>query len=78
MAILTDTLKPKLKHPFPLGNRFWKDPKTGLIIPKHADENIVWKEKLLLQAENDTILQTDLLAACAESLLYFVNAFVWT
>ena len=38
----------------------------------------MWKEKLLLQAEHDTILQTDLLAACAESLLYFVNAFVWT
>ncbi len=78
MGVLTATCKPKLKHPFPLGNRFWKDPKTGLIIPKHADENIVWKEKLLLQAAHDTILQADLLAACAESLLYFVNAFVWT
>ncbi len=76
--LLTETLKPQLKQPFPLGNRYWKCKKTGLVVPKHVDENIVWKEKLLLQAENDTILQADLLAACAESLLYFVNAFVWT
>ena len=78
MALLTETLKPALKQPFPLGNRYWKCKKTGLIVPKHVDENIGWKEKLLLQAENDTILQDDLLAACAESLLYFVNALVWT
>ncbi|KKL87538.1 hypothetical protein LCGC14_1933770, partial [marine sediment metagenome] len=45
MAILTDTLKPKLKHPFPLGNRYWKCPKTNLIVPKHVGENIMWKEK---------------------------------
>ncbi len=67
-----------MKQPFPLGNRYWTDSKTGLIIPKFLDENIVWKEKLLLEAENDTILQADLLAACAESLLFFTNAFVWT
>ena len=78
MTMLTETLKPQLKQPFPLGNRYWKCKKTGLIVPKYANENIIWKEKLLLQAEHDIILQTDLLAACAESLLYFVNAFVWT
>ena len=75
---LTQTFKPTLSTPFPTQVRFWKDPKTGLIVPKHEDENRVWKEKLLLSAENDPILQADLLAACTESLLYWVNAFVWT
>ena len=77
-TILTELLKPTLKQPFPLGNRYWTDPKTGLVVPKWLDENIAWKEKLLLEAEHDTILQNDLLAACAESLLFFTNAFVWT
>ncbi len=76
--ILTQTCKPELSTPFPRGNRYWKDPKTRLIVPKFEDENREWKEKLLLAAENDTILQNDLMAACAESLLYFTNAFVWT
>lgn len=76
--MLTEIYKPTLKQPFPTGNRYWKDPKTGLILPKFEDENRVWKEKLLLEAEHDTILQADILAACAESLLYWVNAFVWT
>ena len=76
--MLTETLKPQLKHPFPLGNRFWKCKKTGLIVPKHVNENISFKQELLIKAEHDTILQNDLLAACRESLLYFVNVFVWT
>jgi hypothetical protein len=75
---LTEIYKPTLKQPFPSGNRYWTDPKTGLIVPKFEDENRVWKEELLLQAAEDTVLQNDLLAACAESLLYWVNAFVWT
>ena len=76
--MLTDTFKPTLKTPFPAMNRHWKCNKTGLIVPKFEDENRQWKEELLLQAEQDTILQADLLAACTESLLYWVNAFVWT
>jgi len=76
--MLTDTYKPTLKEPFPLGNQYWTCPKTGLIVPKFEDENRAWRQELLLQAEHDTILQADLLAACAESLLYWVNAFVWT
>ena len=47
-------------------------------MPKQLGENMAWKEKLLIEAEHDTILQNDLLAACAESLLFFTNAFVWT
>jgi hypothetical protein len=49
-----------------------------LILPKRENENREWKEKILIEAEDDTILQADLLAACAESLLFFTNAFVWT
>jgi hypothetical protein len=76
--ILTQNSKPSLSTPFPKGDRFWKDPKTGLILPKGADENVAWKERILLEAENDPILQADMMAACSESLLYWVNAFVWT
>ena len=76
--MLTEICKPTLKHPFPLRNRYWTDPKTGLVLPKGLDENISFKTNLLAEAAHDTILQADLLAACKESLLYFVNAFVWT
>jgi hypothetical protein len=71
-------IKPKLKEPFPNMQRYWECPKTGLLVPKHEQENIEWREKLLREAENDTILQADLLAACKESLLYWINAFGWT
>ena len=71
-------IKPKLKEPFPNMPRYWECPKTGLLVPKREQENIEWREKLLREAENDTILQADLLAACKESLLYWINAFGWT
>jgi len=75
---MIDTLEPKLKSPFPCVERFWKDPKTGIMVPKFEQENIDWRINLLRRAENDIVLQNDLLAACKESLLFWVNVFVWT
>jgi len=76
--VITDTLKPQLATPFPDVPRYWKCPKTGIIVPKFEHENIEWRGNLLRRAENDTVLQNDLLAACKESLLFWINAFAWT
>lgn len=70
--------KPSLPVPFPSGRRTWTCPKTGLVVPKIYEENFEWRQKLLRQAENDIVLQQDLLAACKESVLYWINAFCWT
>lgn len=78
MEPVTIELKPKLKEPFPDIPQYWTCSKTGLVIPKFETENIEWRTKLLQEAENDILLQRDLLAACKESLLFFANAFVWT
>ena len=78
MFLLSDSLRPKLKEPFPSTERFWKCPKTGLLVPKGHDANVQWRAELLQQAETDTILQSDLMAACSESQLFWINAFSWT
>jgi len=70
--------KPKLKEPFPDTPEIWTCPKAGLKVPKRPNANVEWRERLLAEAENDPMLQTDLLAACNESLLFWINAFVWT
>jgi len=73
-----ETLKPQLSEPFPNVQRYWTDPKTNLIVPKFQIENIRWRGNLLKSAEKDLILQRDLLAACRESQLFWINTFVWT
>ena len=69
---------PKLPEPFPSGRRYWKCPKTGLLIPKWEGENREWREKTLKQAQNDPVLQKDILAACKKSVLYWINLCCWT
>ena len=71
---LTKALIPKLSEPFPDIKEVW----TGLKVPKLETENILWRMRLLKKAENDPILQDDLLAACKESQLFWINAFCWT
>lgn len=39
---------------------------------------MAWRGKMLKMAENDPVMQKDLLAACKKSLLFWVNGFVWT
>lgn len=70
--------KPSLKEPFPDIPDFWTDPKTGLIVPKRKEANVQWRIDLLNRAENDEGMQKDLLAACAESILFWINAFAIT
>ena len=71
-------IRPELSTPFPSGEEIWTCPKTGLRVPKLLDKNVEWRMKLLDRAENDEGYQKDLLAACAESKLYWVNAFGMT
>ena len=73
-----EALKPVLSEPFPKNDEFWKCPKTGLKVPKFKEANIEWRRNLLTEAEDDPILQRDLLEASAESLLFWINAFAWT
>ena len=78
MIAVEEDLKPKLSEPFPQEIIRWKDPKTGIVVPKLEIENIQWRAKLLQAAENDPILQRDLLAASKESLILWINLFSWT
>jgi len=70
--------KLQLSEPFPNVQEIWTCPITGLKVPKIPLVNIRWREDLLRRAENDPILQADLMAASGESILFWINAFVWT
>ena len=56
----------------------WTDPITGLVVPKDPVANLKWRAELLAAAENDTDLQQDLYTASSQSILFWVNAFVFT
>jgi hypothetical protein len=73
-----EILRPHLSVPFPNIPETWTDPITGLKIPKGVMKNLGYRSDLLEEAEDDTLLQTDLLAACRESILYFINTFCFT
>lgn len=73
-----EAMKPVLSENFPNVPEVWTCPITGLKVPKQLEKNFEWREKLLKKAETDPGLQRDLLAACRESKLFWVNAFCWT
>lgn len=56
----------------------WEDPRSGIRIPKNPAANLTWRVGVLDAAEKDEELRTDLFTACAQSLLFFVNAFCFT
>ncbi|KKL13659.1 hypothetical protein LCGC14_2523550 [marine sediment metagenome] len=76
--MVKENLKPRLSEPFPNVPQYWKCPKTSIIVPKFETENVLWRADVLRRAEKDPILQRDLLAACRESLLLWVNLFAFT
>ena len=78
LELTEQNLKPVLSEPFPNVSRIWTCPKTGLKVPKFEVENITWRHDILKKAETDSILRKDLFSACRESLLFWVNTFVWT
>jgi len=78
MIDVAEKLKPELATPFPNIPETWKCNKTGLIVPKREIENINYRSQVLRDAGYDKGFQNDLMAASAESLLFWVNTFVWT
>jgi hypothetical protein len=78
MSANASILKPVLPSPFPDVPKYWRCPKTGLLVPKDPTENLQWRAKLLAEAEDDEDLQQELYTACSQSLLFWVNAFAFT
>jgi hypothetical protein len=72
------TIAPQLSTPFPTNRRTWKCEKTGLVVPMREDENVAYRESLLHKAARDPVMQRDLLAACRQSCLYWINTFAYT
>lgn len=75
---LAYAVKPELPTPFPARPELWRCEKTGLYVPKDPDANLQWRAQLLREAEADVGFQSDLLAACRESILFWINAFAFT
>jgi hypothetical protein len=71
-------IAPELDPHFPRTPRLWTCPITGMQVPKDPAANLQWRANLLTAAENDTDLQQDLYTACSQSVLFFINAFVFT
>ena len=78
MVITNLTVAPKLKTPFPVDPKIWTCPITGLRVPKEYEANIRYRETILRTAEHDISFQEELMRACHDSILYFVNVFVFT
>ena len=78
MIDVAEKLKPELATPFPNIPKTWKCNKTGLIVPKHEIENIEYRSQVLRDAEYDKGFQADLMTASKESLIFWINTFVWT
>ena len=75
---MEEIVKPHLSSPFPCIPSIWIDPITGYKVPKGELANIKWRGQLLKEAEHDSELQSQLWDACSRSILFWVNAFVWT
>jgi len=69
---------PQLSTPFPSNRRHWVCPIIDVKVPKWKEENLKWRAELLKRAENDYVMQQELLAASKQSVLFWVNAFVYT
>ncbi len=78
MAITNLTTAPRLKKPFPIIDGMWTCPITGLKVPKEVEANKRYRESILRKAEHNISFQEELMRACHDSILYWVNTFVWT
>jgi hypothetical protein len=71
-------VKPELSESFPNFPRTWTCPVSGFVVPKDPVENLQWRAKLLRAAQKDIGLQKALYTASSQSLLFWINTFVWT
>ena len=70
--------RPKLYEPFPEDLPIWECPENGMQIPNTVIANRKYRERLIKRAENDTIMQNDMLAASAQNPILWIDTFVWT
>lgn len=56
----------------------WVDPVTGLECPKQPTSNLMWRRAMLEAADGDKEFQAALYSASAKSLVFWINAFVYT
>lgn len=71
-------IQPELEQGFPNFPRTWTCPVSGIVVPKRVEENLQWRARLLKAAEKDAGLREALYTASSQSMLFWINAFVWT
>lgn len=67
-----------LPEPFPDIPVLWTDPVTGLKVPKSVPANIQYRIEILTKAQKDEGFRNAMFTAASQSLLFYVNTFVWT
>ena len=75
---LTFAEKPKFDCLLEYESRIWKDPITKIEIPKLMEENIEWRQGILKQCDNDIEFRRQIMSACKQSVILFVNLMAWT
>ncbi len=78
MAGIEHSTKPELREPFPDTPAIWTCPITGLKVPKGYAANLQYRARILEMAERDVGFQNELLAASAQSVLFWTNTFAFT
>lgn len=56
----------------------WVCPVTGLSVPKDPMENLLWRKEICDDAEQNEEIRQALYTACSQSVLFFINTFVFT
>ncbi len=59
------------------GNK-WTDPRTGFVVPKRLIENIELRRKLRQRCDGSAAARREMLRACSDSMLLWINLFVDT
>jgi hypothetical protein len=53
-------------------------PVTGMMIPKDPQANLMWRNQLRSEARDNPAIQQYLHSICAQSVYFWMNAFMWT
>lgn len=56
----------------------WTCPKTGLVVPMEPMANLRYRRQVLVEAEKDELFRNHIYTAASQSLVWWVNTFVWT
>lgn len=70
--------RPNFDCPLEYESRIWVDPITKIEIPKRIDENLEWRKKILTRANEDIGFRQEIMAACKQSVLLWINLMAYT